>query len=44
MPTAKEIARAVRLIRATYNIGLLEAIALWRGMTPEARRSWTRPA
>ena len=42
--TASELARAMRLIRATYGIGLRDAIAMWRGMGEDARRTWVAPA
>lgn len=42
--TAAELARAMRLIRSTYGIGLRDAIAMWRGMGEAARRTWMAPA
>lgn len=40
MTEARKIARAIRCIKATYNIGTAEAIARWRSMSAGARQSW----
>lgn len=39
--TDKANVRAVRMIRATYNISLSEAVAMWRRMSPKAKATWT---
>jgi hypothetical protein len=38
--TAAELARAMRRIRDTYGM----SVAMWRGMSESARRTWLAPA
>jgi hypothetical protein len=42
--TAAALYRAFCRIRATYGIGLAEAVAMWRRMPSEARQTWMAPA
>lgn len=41
--TAAALYRAFRKIRATYGIGLADAVAMWRRMSSEARQTWMAP-